>query len=697
MTREREELRSRQSEKDSFAINIKPEETIELKPKPETTRFSIGRVASRVWSYIPTPTSIVTFFGRIKKVASPYITKQNARQIAVSSAANVVLPLLTFYLTTALSENQNSENKDEKHTSDKARAIARMVIPMALISLRFAINGLLRTSIDVKTKENILTRLLAENGSVMSVKEHSDELAGEHLALETISSDVSRVSSLITDTTVDTVGSILDLAAVLCSAYSLVGFRTLFYTSLFSGGVGVSLSVLDKIHGKILEQTNEHSMEFYERIVHIDNNPYSIGALRSTRYELEKLQTELSATQTLNEKAFPWQIARQVCYNIVYISSPLILSSVTGIYPAGINQETINVFASLTTHILGSVNNLSSTWGKSIQESEKSLERLERLIAAIEDAEKFLVSQRPLTLKYNEGGEIKFSNFSLAKPERESCKQKSSAVDLPTKVRRALESDELCVLRDVEVSLQPGKIYQLKANSNAGKSILLKTMSGSWPYASGEVSFPCSKEEIYFIPQHIFVPHKCSLLEAVVYPRKVESLTEQDKQKAADYMDKLGLREELIAKVNDSTNKEDWKSLSHGEQQRIAIIRMLMRETRPKIVFMDEATSNTDYENEKAVYNLIKEILPEATIICIDHSSGKEIQKGFRNIANSELYKVLKASGVTDEEIRETLSKSSFADAIITIDRESKSLVVTENKRKAESVQPSPVPKDRSR
>ncbi|CAD6195417.1 unnamed protein product [Caenorhabditis auriculariae] len=63
---------------------------------------------------------------------------------------------------------------------------------------------------------------------------------------------------------------------------------------------------------------------------------------------------------------------------------------------------------------------------------------------------------------------------------------------------------------------------------------------------------------------------------------------------------------------------EDGKNLSVGEKQLISVCRILL--CKPKIVLIDEATSNMDRQTHLAVYSLLRAHLPMATILCILHS-----------------------------------------------------------------------------
>jgi putative ATP-binding cassette transporter len=100
-----------------------------------------------------------------------------------------------------------------------------------------------------------------------------------------------------------------------------------------------------------------------------------------------------------------------------------------------------------------------------------------------------------------------------------------------------------------------------------------------------------------FIPQRPYFPDG-SLREALAYP-----------EPAAQYSDaqlKKALSDSLLPQLQDSLDREDaWsRTLSGGEQQRLAIARVLLK--KPRWIFADEATAALDEDAEKTLYALLQ-------------------------------------------------------------------------------------------
>ena len=135
-----------------------------------------------------------------------------------------------------------------------------------------------------------------------------------------------------------------------------------------------------------------------------------------------------------------------------------------------------------------------------------------------------------------------------------------------------------------------GDSVLLQGPSGSGKSTLFRTLAGIWPYASGEVVRPANT---MFMAQRPYFPNG-PLRDALAYPGLPSSYSDAQLQQAlAD-----ALLPELASQL-DSANA--WsQTLSGGEQQRLAIARVLLK--NPQWVLADEATSALDESTEHTLY-----------------------------------------------------------------------------------------------
>ena len=150
------------------------------------------------------------------------------------------------------------------------------------------------------------------------------------------------------------------------------------------------------------------------------------------------------------------------------------------------------------------------------------------------------------------------------------------------------------LLQGATARVAPGEHTLLQGPSGSGKSTLLRALAGIWPWARGRTGLP---EGAMFIPQRPYFPDG-PLRDALAYP-----------EPAATYSDeqlKTALQDALLPALAERLGERDnWtQKLSGGEQQRLAIARVLLKQ--PAWVLADEATSALDLEAENAVYQRLQ-------------------------------------------------------------------------------------------
>ena len=146
--------------------------------------------------------------------------------------------------------------------------------------------------------------------------------------------------------------------------------------------------------------------------------------------------------------------------------------------------------------------------------------------------------------------------------------------------------------------------------SGAGKSTLLRALAGIWPYGSGTIDLPHGAKRL-FLPQRPYLVLG-SLRRALSYPRTAAASDDE----IVRILKLVGM-DHFAARLDDV---DDWsRILSLGEQQRLAFARILL--IRPDWIFLDEATSALDEAREHALYQLLYQELPNASIISVGHRS----------------------------------------------------------------------------
>ncbi|OBX08447.1 ABC transporter ATP-binding protein [Gallibacterium salpingitidis] len=165
------------------------------------------------------------------------------------------------------------------------------------------------------------------------------------------------------------------------------------------------------------------------------------------------------------------------------------------------------------------------------------------------------------------------------------------------------------LLKQLNLTLKTGQRLLIQGPSGVGKTTLLRTIAGLWLYSEGKIQRP---DEALFLSQKSYLPQG-TLRSTLYYPN---TIPDNDQARAAEILKSVQLAH-LIDKLDE---ERDWtKILSLGEQQRVAIARLLL--AQPKVAFLDEATSSMDEGLEFAMYQLLIERLPNTILISVGHRS----------------------------------------------------------------------------
>ncbi|TAJ89014.1 MAG: ABC transporter ATP-binding protein/permease [Reyranella sp.] len=165
------------------------------------------------------------------------------------------------------------------------------------------------------------------------------------------------------------------------------------------------------------------------------------------------------------------------------------------------------------------------------------------------------------------------------------------------------------LLKDLDLTLPKGAWTLISGSSGSGKSTLFRALAGIWPFGHGRVLIPAGAR-VLFLPQKPYIPI-ATLRDAVKYPDETSTANDAEIVQALQAA-RLG---HLTGRLDEEAH---WSNiLSGGEQQRLAIARALV--FKPDWLFLDEATASLDEANEAAVYGVLKERLPQATVVSIGH------------------------------------------------------------------------------
>ena len=156
------------------------------------------------------------------------------------------------------------------------------------------------------------------------------------------------------------------------------------------------------------------------------------------------------------------------------------------------------------------------------------------------------------------------------------------------------------LLQGATLRAEPGQHTLVQGPSGSGKSTLFRALAGIWPWAQGRVALPA---RTMFIPQRPYFPDG-ALRDALAYPEPASAYTDEQLKTALQD----ALLPDLAARLDD---RDNWtQKLSGGEQQRLAIARVLLK--APAWVLADEATSALDVPAEETLYARLKAMTEQA-------------------------------------------------------------------------------------
>tara|TARA_B100000953_G_scaffold295929_1_gene287799 strand:- start:47 stop:697 length:651 start_codon:yes stop_codon:yes gene_type:complete len=173
------------------------------------------------------------------------------------------------------------------------------------------------------------------------------------------------------------------------------------------------------------------------------------------------------------------------------------------------------------------------------------------------------------------------------------------------------------ILRNVDISLYPGKCILLSGNNGSGKTTLLKIIAGLETPSRAEIELSGKsqswKSTIRSIRREIIYLHQQPYLLSgtvesnVSYGLRFTHLNrKQLRESVKEALEWAGLADMA---------KHQAKTLSGGVQQRVAFTRAWI--LKPKVLLLDEPMANMDIESRQQACDLLKRMKSEGMSIVI--------------------------------------------------------------------------------
>jgi lipoprotein-releasing system ATP-binding protein len=194
--------------------------------------------------------------------------------------------------------------------------------------------------------------------------------------------------------------------------------------------------------------------------------------------------------------------------------------------------------------------------------------------------------------------------------------------------RYRVGSQDIHVLRDLQLSVEPGEMVAVMGASGVGKSTLLHLLGGldrpdggtvvvegrDLGTLSDEALVGFRNARVGFVFQFHHLLPEFSALENAEMPMRIARRAPSEARSAARLLlEAVGLGERLEHRPS---------MLSGGEQQRVAVARSLSNE--PTVIMADEPTGNLDSTNGQHVIDLLFDVHARrgTTLVLVTHDAA---------------------------------------------------------------------------
>lgn len=182
---------------------------------------------------------------------------------------------------------------------------------------------------------------------------------------------------------------------------------------------------------------------------------------------------------------------------------------------------------------------------------------------------------------------------------------------------------ETAALKNIHLSVRAGQTVALVGPSGAGKTTLCNLVARFYDPTSGRVTLDDNDLKAYdvetfrallgVVEQDVFL-FDGTIAQNISYSRK--QATPEEIRQAAEVANALEFIDRLPNGIN-SVIGERGVRLSGGQRQRLAIARAVLAD--PKLLILDEATSNLDTESEQLIQQSLGRLMKGRTCFVIAH------------------------------------------------------------------------------
>lgn len=373
---------------------------------------------------------------------------------------------------------------------------------------------------------------------------------------------------------------VLDLAVVKIPIHGHLVWLALLYASaasLLGWWMGQPLTKATDA-----KQTAEANFRF--SLITAQENSLSIAMIHgedNERQRFRSLFSEITGAWQQQTKAWERILFFSSGYSVLSMAFPILVSApryILGSLSLGALMQSAQSFQQMASALSWPVDNMAKVF-----EWRASVERILGLIEALDYLEEEIACPH-------------LSRICLEKTDR-------SVLGFEKLCISKLNGEE--IISCIQDEIKAGEHVLITGNSFTG-SKLFKAITGLWPWGHGSIGLPDS-ETLFFMPPRPYLPTG-TLRSAICYPATNGTFNAE-----LEATLKLVGLDELLTQLD---QVDTWgKVLSREMQQRLGLVRLLLY--KPQWIFIQEAFDSLDNEGEIAVFRLICQQLPDATLLTV--------------------------------------------------------------------------------
>lgn len=213
---------------------------------------------------------------------------------------------------------------------------------------------------------------------------------------------------------------------------------------------------------------------------------------------------------------------------------------------------------------------------------------------------------------------------SLAEERARSQEKKDEKMEKLSLENISFGYGEKEVLKDITVRFEPDRLTGIVGESGSGKSTLLKVIAGLYRPSSGTIEAVYKNGDVYggsMLPYVGFVPaDQLVFLDTVKGNICMGKPVDEEKLIRCARLANIEEFINTLEKGYDTVIGDGKRSLSSGQEQRIAIARILYQDA--EILLFDEPTANLDGESVNILKRTLKEIVKERICLVATHDKN---------------------------------------------------------------------------